>query len=53
MLFYRTGPNLNPGAGDYATEKIAIDLKTTSPRAVIGTESRFEDLRSHVAYKKA
>ena len=51
MLFYRTGPSLSPGAGDYITEKVAIDVKATSPRAVIGKESRFDDL-SHIAYKK-
>ena len=43
---------MHPGAGDYLTESIAIELKAKSPRAVIGNESRFDGLVSHVAYKK-
>jgi len=39
--YHNTSSILYPGVGQYSIEKISIDLKPKSPKATMGTSSRF------------
>lgn len=48
VIFQRTNSQENPGVGHYDVGNASLNLKKSSPKAVIGYQRRFYDPKSGI-----